>query len=55
MYDNGLLAGLMITYFENGKVQRKYNMINDQEEGLHEQFNEDGDLLRSYVIKNDQI
>jgi antitoxin component YwqK of YwqJK toxin-antitoxin module len=51
-YKNGIMTGEFVTYFENGQIQKKENYLLGTQEGKVEEFNDDGSLRTSYVMKD---
>lgn len=51
-YKNGMRSGEFITYFENGQIQKKETYLLGTQEGKVEEFNDDGSLRTSYVMKD---
>lgn len=51
-YKNGMRTGEFITYYENGQIQKKETYLLGTQEGKVEEFNDDGSLRTSYVMKD---
>lgn len=54
-YKNNQYEGVQFIFFPNGKKQQEGNYLAGEEEGLQRIWNEKGELISNYTIKNKKL
>jgi antitoxin component YwqK of YwqJK toxin-antitoxin module len=54
-YNNGILNGIFIKYYPNGKIKKKGFMRNGYVDGTTEYFDENGNLTRTEIVENGEL